>query len=74
MRYGRWWALQWGWHLVFSLGVHFDWRARVNRRAGVRYGPYLDIHLPGLVASVGVNPIYAGEPDLVASYSRGGIG
>lgn len=72
MRYGSWWAVQWGWDRVSSLGIHVEFRARVTNE-GVRYGPYLDLHVPGAVISVGVNPIYAGELDLIQSYSRGGL-
>jgi hypothetical protein len=40
---------------------------------GVRYGPYVDLHVGPVIASVGRNPIYAGEIDLLQSYSRGGL-
>jgi hypothetical protein len=73
MRWGAWWAVQTAASIgPFSLGVHVELRAR-HTNAGVRYGPYLDLHLPFCVVSVGRNPIYAGEVDLLQSYSRGGI-
>lgn len=70
MRYGSWWALQRNSGLSF--GVHVEPRSHVSG-AGVRYGPYVDVHVVQWVVSVGVNPIYAGELHLKASYSRGGI-
>jgi len=70
MRWGRWWAVQR--NGGFSLGLHIDpFTHRTND--GTKYGPYLDLHLIQWVVSVGVNPIYAGELHLKASYSRGGI-
>lgn len=70
MRYGGWWAVQW--QPGISLGVHLEPRCRVTN-AGVRYGPYVDVHAGPLVLSVGRNPIYAGEIDLLRSFSRGGL-
>lgn len=72
MTYGPLWALQWGLDRLLSIGLHIEPRSR-RTNAGTRYGPYLDLHLPGLVLSVGINPILAGELDLIRSYSRGGI-
>lgn len=72
MRYGRWWACQWDVSRLFALGVHLEPRVR-RTNDGTRFGPYLDVHLPCVVASVGRNPIYAGEVDLLRSYSRGGL-
>jgi hypothetical protein len=71
-RYGKWWSIQWSLDRVFSLGFHFDMRRRITN-SGEKYGPYLDIHLPCLIISLGVNPIYSGAIDLLFSYSRGGI-
>jgi len=71
VRYGSWWAAQWGRERL-ELGVHVEPRRRVTN-TGVRYGPYLDLHLPGVTVSVGVNPIYAGELQLRSSLSRGGV-
>lgn len=73
MRYGSWWAVQWGSDRLLELGVHIEWRWWLRTNDGTRYGPYVDLHLPGAVLSVGINPIYAGETHLKASYSRGGL-
>ena len=70
MRYGTYWACQRNSGL--SLGIHVEWRSRMSG-AGVRYGPYVDLHLIQWVVSIGVNPIYAGELHLKASFSRGGL-
>lgn len=70
MRYGAWWAAQW--QPGISLGVHVELRTRVTN-SGVRFGPYIDVHVGPLVLSIGRNPIYAGEVDLLQSYSRGGL-
>lgn len=71
LRYGSWWAVQWSTDSL-GLGIHVEPRIR-RTNAGVRYGPYVDLHLPMLVISFGRNPIYAGEVDVVQSYSRGGV-
>lgn len=70
--WGSWWAIQWDPARAFELGIHLDPRRR-RTNEGIPYGPYLDIHLPGVTISVGRNPIYAGELDLVRSLSRGGL-
>ncbi len=70
MHWGSWWACQRNSGL--SLGLHVELRQHVSG-AGVRYGPYLDLHLIQWVVSIGVNPIYAGELHLKSSYSRGGL-
>jgi hypothetical protein len=70
MRFGRWWAFQM--HAGLSLGVHLELRA-LRTNAGTRFGPYIDLHVGPFVFSLGVNPIYAGESDLIQSFSRGGI-
>lgn len=73
MRYplwGSWWAIQR--NAGFSLGLHLDWQSRVCG-SGVPFGPYLDLHIGPFVLSVGRNPIYAGEIDLLQSFSRGGL-
>lgn len=62
------WAVD-GW---VSLGVHVDFRRRVNAVNGERFGPYVDLHLGVLILSVGVNPLYSGELDSTVSVSRGG--
>lgn len=72
--YGRWWAFQMAACIgPVNLGVHLETRARRRSSDGMRYGPYLDVHLPFCIASVGVNPIYSGELDLLASCGRGGL-
>ncbi len=71
IRYGSWWAIQFSTAYAVQLGFHLELRRR--RTADTAYGPYLDVHLPFLIASVGRNPILAGELDLVLSYSRGGV-
>lgn len=55
-----------------EIGLHLELRRRVTN-AGVSFGPYIDIHLPFVCVSVGRNPIFAGELDLRASTSRGGL-
>lgn len=72
MRYGSWWAVQ-RHDSPINFGLHGEWRWWLRTNSGVRYGPYLDVHLPWLVLSVGRNPIYAGEVDLLKSYARGGL-
>jgi hypothetical protein len=72
LRYGRWWMIQWqadGW---FSLGLHLDFRRR-RRADGIKYGPYLDVHLGWVIFSVGRNPAYSGDLDKLIGISRGGI-
>lgn len=73
MTWGRCWAFQSASTIgPLNLGVHVELRRRVTA-AGVHYGPYIDLHLPFCVISAGRNPIYAGEIDLIRSYSRGGL-
>lgn len=71
MRFGRWWAVQWG-RSRLEVGVHLEPRRRVTN-SGVRFGPYVDVHLPFVTVSAGRNPIYAGDADLHSSTSRGGM-
>lgn len=72
MRYGSWWAVQWSTDWFFSLGIHINIKRRITN-GGVRFGPYVDLHLICAVISLGVNPIYAGEEHLKTSVGRGGI-
>lgn len=72
MRWGSWWAFQWSWDGWLSLGIHLDFRARVESGTGVRYGPYVDFHVGWCILSLGVNPIYSGDLDLASSVARGG--
>lgn len=72
MAWGRWWAVQIERNIgPVNLGVHGELRRR-PLNDGRCYGPYLDVHLPFSVLSVGNNPIWAGELDLIRSYARGG--
>lgn len=72
--HGRWWMIQAGSNIgPFTLGFHLDTHCRRTGRDKIRYGPYLDLHLPFTVVSVGVNPAYSGEIEMLASYSRGGV-
>ena len=73
MRYGRWWSVLPVQERCLSLGVHLDTRARRTAGEGLRYGPYVDLHLGWVIVSVGVNPIYAGEVDLLIPSARGGV-
>jgi len=72
MRYGRFWAVQYGRERLLEIGMHFEPRGR-STNSGIRFGPYLDLHLPGVTISLGRNPIYAGEIELRNSASPGGI-
>jgi hypothetical protein len=45
----------------------------VRSRDGQAYGPYVDFHVGFVILSVGRNPVYSGEYDLVNSPSRGGM-
>jgi hypothetical protein len=73
MRYGSWWAVQWSWDRWCSLGVHVDWAARHRAVDGMRYGPYIDVHLGPMIASFGVQPIYSSDVERTVSVSRGGL-
>lgn len=73
MRFGSWWAVQWALDRPFAVGVHLEPRTLTNSTQGVRFGPYVDVHLPFLILSVGRNPIYSGEVELLVGYSRGGV-
>lgn len=74
IRYGRWWMFQWAGCIgPVNFGIHVDFRRRRTGREGLRYGPYADLHLPFCILSLGVNPAYSGELDLLVSSSRGGI-
>lgn len=39
---GRYWMLQWGWSILFSVGLHIDWRLR-----------YVDLHLGCVIVTLG---------------------
>ncbi len=72
MRYGRFWKLEWALDSWVSVGVHIDFRSRLTGRTKQRYGPYVDLHLGVVIVSLGVNPVYSGEYDLLAGPGRGG--
>lgn len=72
MNYGPWWAIQWNLSRTISLGIHIDFSSH-KTGSGIIYGPYMDLHLPCLILSVGRNPIYSGEIELLSGYSRGGL-
>lgn len=72
MHYGRWWAVQWSIDRTLSIGVHIEPRTR-HCNDGTPFGPYLDVHLPGVTLSLGRNPIYAGD-EVSRSDTRGGKG
>jgi hypothetical protein len=69
-RYGKWWMLQGGWDGWFSLGIHIDFRHR-HRGDGLAYGPYVDFHIGWVIASLGLNPVYAGDIELHTSVAIG---
>jgi hypothetical protein len=72
VRFGSWWALQWGRDRLLEFGLHVETRQRLTN-TGVRFGPYIDLHLPFVTVSLGRNPIHAGELELLRSTARGGI-
>ena len=64
--------LQWSCNWWFSLGLHVDLKRRRDHQ-GRSYGPYLDLHLGGVILSLGWNPAYSGELERLISTSRGGL-
>lgn len=70
-KYGSWWAIQYGLERI-EIGVHVEPFTKVTN-SGVKYGPYIDIHLPFVTLSFGRNPIYAGELHLKTAIHRGGL-
>jgi hypothetical protein len=69
--HNRWFAVQWSWEYALSLGVHLEWRTRRNS-AGERYGPYLDVHVPFGIVSVGRRPFYSKDWESFIA-GRGGV-
>jgi len=63
--------IQWQLNGWLSLGIHVDWRARRRGDTGMRYGPYVDLHLGFVILSFGVNPQYSNDAALLA-IGRGG--
>jgi len=72
LRYGSWWMVQASFSGWLSLGVHVDVRRR-HTNSGLRYGPYIDLHLGCVILSFGVNPAYSGEIEAACSVGRGGL-
>ena len=58
--------VQWAYDGWISFGIHIDFRRR-KRGDGFTYGPYVDIHFLFWILSLGNNPVYAGEIELVTS-------
>lgn len=69
VRHGSWWLVQRAGDGTLSLGVHVDPRRR-QADAGP-YGPYIDVHLLGVVVSFGRHPGRANG--LVTLLGQGGI-
>lgn len=75
IRYGDWWMLQWQANWWASFGIHVDVKSRrvaSGDHAGMRYGPYVDLHLGCLVASFGFRPYLTGELVNQSGIARGG--
>lgn len=71
-RYGSWWCIHYALDRTFALGIYVQpWQGMTG--SGLPYGPYIDVHLPMLILSVGVNPVYANDPEFIARYGRAGL-
>lgn len=70
--YGPWWMVQWSLDGWFSLGIHVDFKTR-HMAHGLKYGPYVDLHIGCAILSIGRNPVYSGDLERAISVSRGGI-
>ena len=73
LHHGSWWMIQWSFDGWFSIGLHVDFRKRINSTSNAPYGPYIDIHLGCFILSVGRNPAHSGELDRIISVGRGGL-
>lgn len=71
IKYGKFYSIQMNWNRL-ELGIHIEPFSK-KTNSDIKYGPYIDLHLPFICLSFGLNPIYAGEIDLIKSYSRGGL-
>jgi hypothetical protein len=71
MKWSRWWMIQWDFSGWVSFGIHIDFRRRTHARTGIKYGPYVDIHLPGVILSFGPDCYWATGHDDINS-GRGG--
>lgn len=75
IRYGTVWMVQWQLDWWLSFGVHLDPKMRrvsSGQFAGLRYGPYLDLHLGFVIVSVGWRPYLTGELVNESGIARGG--
>lgn len=75
IRYGACWMLQWQLNGWLSFGAHLDLiqrRASSGRFAGLKYGPYLDLHLGVVIVSLGWRPYLSGELVNESGIARGG--
>jgi hypothetical protein len=70
--HGKWWMVQWDFSGWFSLGLHIDLRRRTHARTGTKYGPYVDLHLPGVILSFGPGCYWATGFDDI-NCGRGGV-
>lgn len=68
--HNTWLAVQWSTEYALSLGLHLELRTRLNA-AGDRYGPYVDLHVPFAIISVGRRPVYSHDWDSFIA-GRGG--
>lgn len=71
IKFGSWWAIQYDGNRPIALGFHVELR-RMPARPNMTYGPYIDIHVPYLIISIGRHPIYTYPDDMIRTYSRGG--
>lgn len=75
IRYGVIWMIQWQLNGWLSCGVHIDpvsRRVAGGRFAGLRYGPYIDLHLGIVIVSLGWRPYLSGELVNESGIARGG--
>jgi hypothetical protein len=59
IRHGKWWMVQWHFGGWISFGIHIDPIKRRTGRSGIRYGPYMDVHILWMILSIGFNPYYS---------------
>lgn len=72
MWHGKYWKVDLLLDYWLSFGLHLDFKARRTGRGGIRYAPYVDLHLGVLTLSLGLRPHLSGEYDLLWGGSRGG--
>jgi hypothetical protein len=72
MRHGKFWMVQVYLDWWISFGVHVDLKTRLLS-SGLKYGPYVDLHIGCVILSFGRNPVYSGDFERAISVSRGGI-